>query len=402
MPTPPADPDLPAILGGCAWLNGVEVRWPPADEQTSDTLRQLAADGSWGRYFGPHGERLSESLRQRFGCEHVLLCSSGRTAIELALRGLSISDGDEVALSAYDFHSNFAGIQQVAATPVLCDVRPDNAQLDVPEIARALSSRTRCVLASHLHSGLVNMPSLREMVDASNMAIIEDACQASGASIAGRCAGIWGDVGVLSFGGSKLLTAGRGGALLTNRADVIQRIRRYLRGDNHAYPLSEMQSAVLLPQLEQLRQRHEQRQQAVAAIDAALSNVAGLHPFAAPPAADWSPAFYKVGLYYDGDAFGGLSREAFCRALRAEGLPVDPGLPALHTIHSPRRFRAVDDLSVAAVAGRTVVGLHHPILLNQSIDWSELTRIIERIRTHAEQIAQVDLLSGEPASEVKD
>jgi perosamine synthetase len=400
MPTPPADPDLPAILGGRVWLNGVEVRWPPADEQTYDTLRQLAADGSWGCYFGPHGEQLSEALRERFGCDHVLLCSSGRTAIELALRGLSISDGDEVALSAYDFHSNFAGIHRVAAMPVLCDIRPADAQVDVPQVARALSSRTRCVLASHLHSGLVDMPSLREMADASDVAIIEDACQASGASIANRPAGMWGDVGVLSFGGSKLLTAGRGGALLTNRADVIQRIRRYLRGDNHAYPLSEMQSAVLLPQLEQLRRRHEQRQQTVAAIDAALSHVAGLQRFAAPPATDWSPAFYKVGLFYDGDAFGGLSREAFCRALRAEGLPVDSGLPALHTTHSPRRFRSVGELSNAAAAGRTVIGLHHPILLNETIDWSELTRIIERIRANAEQIAQADPPSGEPVSDV--
>ena len=181
--------------------------------------------------------------------------------------------------------------------------------------------------------------------------------------------------------------AGRGGALLTDRSDVIQRIRRHLRGDNHACPLSEMQAALLLPQLQQLPRRHQQRAKAVAAIDAALSAVAGVRRFEPPPA-DWSPGFYKVGLFYDASAFGGLPRDAFCRAMRAEAVPLDPGFPALHTIHSTRRFRAVGELTHAEAAGRTVVGLHHPILLNEAIDWSGLTRIIERIRAYAGQIAQ--------------
>jgi perosamine synthetase len=385
MPSP-ADADLPAILGGRAWLEGVDAPWPPDDEGVADVLRQMAVDGSWGRYSGPHGERLNEALRELYGCEHVLLCSSGRAAIELALRGLSISDGDEVALSAYDFHSNFAGIHQLGATPVLCEVRAEDAQLDVARVSAALATSTRCVIASHLHGGLVDMPALRQIADEHGVALLEDACQAGGATLAGRPAGMWGDVGVLSFGGSKLLSAGRGGALLTNRGDVIQRIRRYLRGENHACALSEMQAAVLLPQLQRLRERHEQRRQAVAAIDAALSDTAGLQPFAAPPA-EGSPACYKVGLFYEADAFEGLTREAFCEALRAEGLPVDPGLPALHTIHSSRRFRAGGDLTHAETSGRTIIGLHHPILLSRMIDWSGMATTIERIRTHARQIA---------------
>jgi perosamine synthetase len=389
MPTnSPADSELPAILGGRAWWKGAAPAWPPVDPLIAEVLRQMAADGSWGRYSGPHSERLSDALRRVHGCEHVLLCSSGRAAVELALRGLSISQGDEVALSAYDFHSNFAEIHLVGATPVLCDVRPEDAQLDVAQVRSTHSTSPRGVIASHLHGGLVDMIALRGMADEYGVALIEDACQAAGAMLAGRAAGMWGDVGVLSFGGSKLLSAGRGGALLTHREDVIQRIRRYLRGDNHAYALSEMQAAVLLPQLERLRERHEQRQKAVAALDAALIGTVGLRRFAAPPT-DSSPAFYKVGLFYDADAFDGLTRETFCQALRAEGLPVDAGLPALHAIHSPRRFRAAGELSCAETASRTIICLHHPILLDQEIDWSALAAIVERIRDHAQQIATV-------------
>src|SRR5690606_38897594 len=146
MPAAPADSDLPAILGGRAWLGGEEAPWPPADDDVADTLRRMAIDGSWGHYHGPHGERLSAALRQRYDCEHVLLCSSGRAAIELALRGLSIGDGDEVALSAYDFRSNFSDIQLVGATPVLCDIRADDAQLDAGQVAAALGTNIRCII----------------------------------------------------------------------------------------------------------------------------------------------------------------------------------------------------------------------------------------------------------------
>ena len=79
--------------------------------------------------------------------------------------------------------------------------------------------------------------------------MIEDACQAPGAMLEGRRAGTFGDVGVLSFGGSKLLTSGRGGAVLTSDAHMAQRIRLYTQRGNEAYPLSEMQAAVVLPQL---------------------------------------------------------------------------------------------------------------------------------------------------------
>ena len=374
------EPDRPAILGGAPLFPSGPPAWPAHEPTVSEVLRQMGADGTWGRYFGPHVDRLIEQLQQTFECEHVLLCSSGRAAVELGLRGLSVESGDEVVMSAYDFHSNFAGIHQVGAMPVLAEISSSDAQLDVAQIDAVLSPSTKVILASHLHGGLVEMKQLRELADAGGLAILEDACQASGAIVAGRPAGKWGDVGVLSFGGSKLLTAGRGGALLTNRDDVVQRIRRYLRGDNHAYPISEMQAAVLSPQLERLAERHQQRGLAVAAIAAALDGCEGLHRLQ-PADSGSSPAFYKVGLFYDAAKFGGLPRERFVAAMRAEGLAIDTGLPALHTIHGRRRFRAAGDLSVATSAGETVVGLHHPVLLDREIDWARFRQAVERIRT---------------------
>src|SRR5205823_4882353 len=105
--------------------------------------------------------------------------------------------------------------------------------------------------------------------------VIEDAAQAPGALVQGRKAGTWGDVGVLSFGGSKLLTAGRGGAILSSCADIVQRIRAWTFRGNHINPLSELQAAVLLPQLDKLDERNQQRWQSVQLLRNYLTDVPG-------------------------------------------------------------------------------------------------------------------------------
>ena len=93
--------------------------WPPRDPEIAEALARCAADGSWGKYRGPHCERLAGMLAEYHGCSEVILCSSGTVAIELALRGLMVGPGDEVILSAYDFKGNFLDCwQSTAARPV--------------------------------------------------------------------------------------------------------------------------------------------------------------------------------------------------------------------------------------------------------------------------------------------
>src|SRR5262249_27521235 len=141
-------------------------------------------------------------------------------AVELALRALKVGPGDEVVLAAYDYPGNFLSVHAVGAHPVLVDVELGNWNLGPERLAEAIGPATRAVIASHLHGGLVPMREVMEVAAARGVAVVEDAAQAPGAEVQGRKAGTWGDAGVLSFGGSKLLTAGRGGALLTRRADV--------------------------------------------------------------------------------------------------------------------------------------------------------------------------------------
>ncbi len=335
--------------------------WPTADPAIREALLAAWAAGSWGHYHGPYGEHLSRALAAYHQVEHVWLCSSGTVAVELALRGLKVGHGDEVVLAGYDFGGNFRAVEAVDARPVLVDIDPVNWCLDIDQLDAAHSAATRAVLVSHLHAGLVDMPRLMHWARERNVLVVEDACQAPGAVVGGQRAGTWGDVGVLSFGGSKLLTAGRGGALLTRHAEVWQRIKIHAERGNNAFPLSELQAAVLPPQLEKLDERNRSRRANAERLLAESSDVPGLRPIS-NAALVAETCYYKLAWLYDSSALGGISIEKLVEALQAEGAPVDRGFRGF-AMRSARRCRQVGELAASRAAAENTLVLHHPILL---------------------------------------
>jgi perosamine synthetase len=382
-----ADPTLPAILGGTPLRPEGPLAWPPAWEEISLALKQSLAEGSWGLYHGPNTRLLTERLAAYHEVEFVELCCSGTFAIELALRALQIGAGDEVILADYDFIGNFNDIVAVGARPVLIDLDPHNWNLNPALIAEAISPQTRAILISHLHGGVVSMRSAVTIAREYGLAVIEDACQMPGASIEGRKAGTWGDVGVISFGGSKLLSAGRGGALLTSSPEIKQRVQLYCNRGNHAYPLSELQATVLLPQLERLDEKNRRRSISVSKLEDKLGDVAGLR-FLVNRASPAAPGYYKLGFQYNAEEFGKLPREKFVRAAQAEGIDFNIGFRALHLCRSARRFRKVGELPTATLADTNMLVLHHPILLEGDEAFDQVVSCIKKLRRWAEAIAQ--------------
>jgi perosamine synthetase len=330
----------------------------------------MLQDGSWGRYHGPHCDRLHDALAKFHDVEHVILCSSGTVAVELALRSVKVQPGDEVVMAAYDYRANFANVVTLQATPVLVDTLPGVPVLDPEQLQLAVSDETKAIICSHLHGCFAGMAAIRAVAAERGIPVIEDACQAAGGCLYGKAAGSIGDVGVLSFGGSKLLTAGRGGAVLTNDATLAQRIRLYTQRGNDAYPLSEMQSAVLLPQLQQLAERTQLRMLRVRQLLNALPVDSPLQPALYPDSTENEgnvPAFYKVAFHYNPKKDGGRSREDYAAYARQNGVALDPAFTALHKTHSQRRFRSVGELPNASALHEELMILHHPVLL-QSAD----------------------------------
>lgn len=357
------------------------------EDATKDVLRSMVESGDWGRYHGRFVPELCRQLSEYHAVEHALACCSGTAAIELALRGIGVQEGDEVILAAYDFKANFQNVLHLKATPVLIDLDPATFQFDPSQLTAAITPKTRAILVSHLHGGVVDMRQIRKIAAPAGIAIVEDACQNPGATLYGRRAGTWGDVGVLSFGGSKLLTSGRGGAILTSQSVIAERIKRYVLRGNDAYPLSEIQAALVIPQLEALDTMNERRGNAVCRICSALTGLEGLAALQLPTE-ELQPGYYKLGFRFTASRFG-LSREQFVSALRAEEIAMDAGFRSNHLIHGSRRFRAVGELTEATRADQEIVTLHHPVLLEGDAAIRQVVEAIRKVHHYASQIAAV-------------
>jgi dTDP-4-amino-4,6-dideoxygalactose transaminase len=346
--------------------------WPPRDLTVRDALLAAWEDGSWGSYDSGHVRRLEARLAEMFGFQHVLTCGSGTLAVEVCLRAAGCEAGTEAILAAYDYPGNFLSVHATGAMPRLVDVGPsDNSP--IPEAVReALNERTRAVIVSHLHGGLADISAIRRAC-AGRAVVLEDAAQCPGTRLSG-------DLAVLSFGGSKLLSAGRGGAILTNDGRLAQRARLALgRGNNLVAPLSELQAIVLLPQLEALADRNRTRGEAVRLLKRHLPP--GMTLFE-PASTEGEPGYYKVGMRLD-PARLGVSREHLVSRARQRGVALDEGFPALHVGRSPKRYLASGSLEGAERAGRETIILHHPVLLEGGDALLRMASILTEVHEEA-------------------
>jgi dTDP-4-amino-4,6-dideoxygalactose transaminase len=382
--------ETPAILGGQPVRPQGTPTWPLANPQVDRMLMELMQNRAWGVYHGPYVSELERSLQSCLNVEHVILCASGTAAVELALRGCNLQPTQLVGLSAYDFKANFTNVLMVGATPCLFDVAPDQLLLDLDRVEKSAPPMMQALLVSHLHGALLDMPRLKAWCSSQQIALIEDACQVTGGCIQHQPCGTWGDVGVWSFGGSKLLTSGRGGVVFTNNARIAQRIRLYQNRGNEAYPLSEMQAAILLPQVVDLPQQHEQRGKHAQELMQDLISYPGLQCLSDPfdIATSTQPAYYKLAFQYHPTQWNQLSRAQWIEAMRAEGIGFDAGFRGLHLIHSRARYEAATTLEHATARDQDLVVLHHPILCGTADERGQIRTALDKIRHFSLELLQ--------------
>ena len=261
-------------------------------------------------------------------------------------------------MAGYDFPGNFRAIESIGAIPVLVDVEPNGWMIDFDQIDAALSEETGAVLVSHLHGGLLDMQSIKGFCSRAKIPLVEDACQVPGAIVSGQPAGTFGDAGVFSFGGSKLLTAGRGGAVITDSEDIFQRIKIAAGRGNDAWPLSTLQAAALLPQWDLLDAWNARRLTNAERIRESLHSSQIFGTLTLQWDSQNCPAFYKFPLLLDNQQ----ERDPVIVALQAEGLPADGGFRGF-VRRAPRRCRAIGPLDYSRQAAEQLIVLHHPLLL---------------------------------------
>lgn len=359
-------------------LKHLSFKWPVAGDQIRESILAAIDDGDWGAYHGRYTSQLSAQLQQWLSVDHALLCCSGTVAVELALRGVGVSAGDEVILAAYDFPGNFRAIEAIGATPVLVDVQAGGWVVEPNDIAQALSEKTKAILVSHLHGQFADIPKIKSILQAANSSIpiVEDACQSPGGIRLGQPLGTLGDVGVFSFGGSKLLSAGRGGAVVTNDDSIAQRIKVFSERGNDSFPLSQLQAAALLPQLVELESFTKRRFVGAQFLCEQINQIDGLATLdlsGGNAAAEDFYAIYKMPVRVD-PRVGEV--ETLVAGLQAHGLPVGTGFRGFYR-RSKRRCRKPVELSNSTMAAERTLLISHPVLLH---DRETLELVVQCLR----------------------
>lgn len=238
------------------WITDKEVRYV-AD----------AARNAWYDKAGVYHQRFERAFADYLGVRHAVSLPSCTSAIHLALRALGVGPGDEVIVPDVTWIASAAPITYVGATTVFADIDSRTWCLAADSFERCITPRTKAVIPVGLYGSVPDWPALRRIAGERGIAVIEDAAEAIGSEFRGCKAGSLGDVGVFSFHGSKTLTTGEGGMLVTDRDELLARVltlRDHGRppGDRlffntevaYKYKMSALQAAMGLAQLERVEE----------------------------------------------------------------------------------------------------------------------------------------------------
>jgi perosamine synthetase len=224
-----------------------------------------AVTNAWYAGANSYNERFEAAFARHAGVKHALALPSCTSAIHLSLLACGVGPGDEVIVPDVTWIASAAPISYVGATPVFADIEERGWCLSPASFERLITPRTKAVIPIDLYGNMPDMDAIRALAEPRGIKIIEDAAEAVGATYKGKPAGSLGTTGVFSFHGTKTLTTGEGGMLVTND-DAVAREALILRdhgrapGDKmfwnsrvgHKYKMSSLQAALGLAQLERL------------------------------------------------------------------------------------------------------------------------------------------------------
>jgi len=257
-----------------------------------------AVTNCWYDKAGVYHERLDRAVAEYLGVKHVVSTPTGTSAIHLALLCLGVGPGDEVIVPELTWIGSSAPINYVGATPVFADVESDHWCLSVESLETCITPRTKAIILVDLYGDVPDMAKIRAVADRHGVPIVEDAAQAFGTSWQGRRAGAFGDLGIFSLHGSKTITAGEGGLLVTDRGDLYERActlrdhgrrldgtRFFENFDRYYYhfeignkfKMSSMQAALALAQVERAEELVDRKREIFAWYQEDLANVEALH-----------------------------------------------------------------------------------------------------------------------------
>lgn len=401
-----------ALHGGAPVRTAPFPAWPIFDEREARALQSVLESRNWGGYPYPndHAREFGRRFAEYHGAKYGVAVTNGTVSLELALAAAGVKAGDEVIVPAYTWEGTAAAALFVGAVPVFVDVDPDTYCIDPALVEAAITPRTRAIIPVHLGFRFADMDRLCAIAAEHKLFLLEDCAHAHGGRFNGQGAGSIGGAGSFSFQTSKLMTAGEGGIVITNDIDLADQVIRLANCGRparresppnpalgHNYRMTEFQAAVLLQQLERLPEQTARREEMTARLEAGIRDVEGLSLLPRDPRITTQASYHYVFRFHS-ESFGGIHRNAFVAALKAEGIPCDGRFyeavymsslfdfaaaqyPAWGA--SPREF----DCPVAVRAGyEESVWLPHEIFLGSEAEVADVVMAIHKIRQHVVEL----------------
>jgi perosamine synthetase len=174
---------------------------------------------------GPRLGEFEACFQERFNVRHAIACSSGTAGLHLCWRALQLQPGDEVITTPFSFIASANSILFEGGQPVFVDVDPHTWQLDASRIEAAITPKTRAILAVDIFGSFPDMDAIRDIAARHNLIVLEDSCEAIGATYKGQIAGTIGVAGVFAFFPNKQITTGEGGIVITNDDNLAHIVR---------------------------------------------------------------------------------------------------------------------------------------------------------------------------------
>src|SRR5215469_758402 len=410
-----------AHLGGTPARQKPFPAWPVYDGGEERALLEVLHSGQWWSgnpsYHNSHDETpLSKAMafEREFaafhGVRHGLACASGTAALELALKAAGVGPGDEVIVPPYTFLATASAPLLLGAVPVFCDIEPRTLNLDPARLEEAITPRTKAIIPVHFAGLAADMERILAIAKPRGIFVLEDAAHGHGGSSRGRRLGALADASIFSFQASKNMTAGEGGIVLTNSAEIAELCNSYLwagRKVGHPwyehfrlgwnYRITEFQAAILIEQLKGLPEETARRMRNGLRLNELLREVPGIEPLAIP---EWvsEHAFHVYIFRLDPQRFG-LEREQFITLLQAEGIPCSGGysqplyrnpLFVENNFHGNGHPLALsgeyldylqycDKCPVAEQACQDVVWIEHRVLLGDMEDMEDVAQAVRKI-----------------------
>ena len=249
-----------------------------------------AAANGWGDKCYEYIFRFENLFRRHLGVQHAIATSSCTGALHMGLAALGVGPGDEVIMADTNWIATAAPIIHLGANPVFVDILPDTWCIDPILAEEAITPRTKAIIATHIYGNLCDMDRLLEIGEKHSIPIVEDAAEALGSVWRAKRAGSMGKFGSFSFHGTKTMTTGEGGMLVTNESDFYEQV---LTLSNHGrarsqtrqfwpdvigfkYKMSNVQAAIGCAQTERIDELVNRKREILNFYEASLASLDGV------------------------------------------------------------------------------------------------------------------------------